>query len=294
MFDLAIVGPRIKPEDTHVFVDVLHVWFRSPPTGKEMRQLRQHCGALLTGRAVRVAEPAAFDARYQATLRFCQPDEWALQWLAKRNDVLLTYAEFARDLITPEYQELLGIFSRHFVQRWHRKRECRLWENGNYRTGRRGQPGVWFQFYADRHCKITGEVECFHAEARVQGSAALRRIGINHPRDLLTFDHAGFWQGNLALLKVDRTRLGRWWRNKLDGTRRQTPIITKSGYDLDRATGNLLCRVYGRDAFGNTSMQALVDNLGRGPHLHSMLSANTILLPNPHSANTILVGHSHV
>lgn len=265
MADIAAQGARINAH--YEYLDVLHLWFKAPLAPKDLRWLNGHCGKVHTGRSLRIAEPAWFDTSYQQTLRLFQPDEEALRWLAKRNDVLLTHVELTLDVISEDAEELLGLIPAQFVQRWHRKRQPSRWENGNYRTGRLGQKGMVFQFYADRASKVTGEVDCFHAEAKVYGSAALRRLGIIHPRDLIGFNHDEFWQRNLVLLEVDRERLGRWWENKRAKTKRRTSTITERGYNVTRATGNLLCRVYGRDAFGNGSLQRLVNQLGRGPFL---------------------------
>jgi hypothetical protein len=62
--------------------------------------------------------------------------------------------------------------------------------------------------------------------------------------------------------------LGRWYENKLHQTRLQSsPAINKQGYNRHRAVGNLLSRIHGMDAFGNHSVQRLVDELGRGPFM---------------------------
>jgi hypothetical protein len=124
---------------------------------------------------------------------------------------------------------------------------------------------------------VTGEVDCFHLEAQIQGSAALRRLGINHPRDLFGFDYAAFLRRQLkdAFFTCDRERLGRFVANKRDGTKRRAPLISRSAggfvYNRDAATGNLLLRVRG--------IQGVVDTFGRGRFLSSICTCEN----NDHS-----------
>ena len=78
------------------------------------------------------------------------------------------------------------------------------------------------------------------------GVAAVRRIGIYHPRDLLTFDHAAFWAERLKLYRVDCERLGRWWENKKLNERRQHPDQQQYGkfsYNADARRGAVIYRV---------------------------------------------------
>jgi hypothetical protein len=74
--------------------------------------------------------------------------------------VKLTYAELARDFILAEQDELdelMRLTPKHLVQRWHRKRTSTIFEQGNYRTGKRASQSMIIQVYGDAPSKVTGE-----------------------------------------------------------------------------------------------------------------------------------------
>jgi len=258
---------NVKPS-VYVYIDVAQVWLKRPLSPKRLAWLSGQCATPLLGPPFKVDQSPWWNRAYRQSLRLIQPSEQALRWLADRDDALFTYAELAFDFISEELcQALAEIFSDHFVQRWHRSRQTQLFENGNGRTGKRGRVGTNFQWYADKHSKVTGEVGCFHLEAQIQGSAALRRIGINHPRDLFRFDFAALLRRHLknSFFKCSCERLGRSIANKRDGSKRRAPLIqSKWAYNVDRATGGLLLRVLG--------IQGVVDTFGRGRFLSLLCS----------------------
>ena len=263
-----------------VYADVLHVWLKRPLSPERLAWLSGECGWPLLAPPFKVDQSPWWNLSYRQALRLTQPSEKALTWLAERGDALLTYAELAFDFITDEESKLVlaDVFSQHFVKRWHRSRQTQLFENGNGRTGARGRVGTNFQWYADFESKLTGEVDCFHLEAQIQGSAALRRLGINHPRDLFRFDYAAFIRRHLsdAFFTCDCERLGRYVANKRRGTKRRAPLISRSEggfvYNSDAATGHTLLRVLG--------IQGVVDTFGRGSFLSSLCSCE-----NKHHSN---------
>jgi hypothetical protein len=293
--DLKFPDGSVKP---YAYIDALHVWLKQPISNKERRWLDRHCGKLRTATQLRgVKEPARFNPSYKQTFRLFQPLQEALEWLAKRDDVLLTFVELALDHSTSDEWLKLALaeaFNKHFVQRWHRTRETKIFDNhSNANTGPR-RPGLRFQWYTDAASKATGEVNCFHLEAKCQGSAALHRIGIDHPRDLIQLDHGAFWRAQLngAFLDCDRERLGRNNSNKREGTKRRTPRISRSKngyvYNFDASAGTLLWRVYARHPDeGHFSMQRFVDHYGRGPYLLCICAKNV------HSVYTTAVDSGH-
>ena len=103
-----------------------------------------------------------------------------------------------------------------------------------------------------------------HGQAKVTGSAACKRLGIDHPQDLIGFDSDTFWKRHLVFLDVDRERTGRRLRNQANRTRCRTSPITNGGYNADRAVGNLVCRRFGLTDDQNVpfSLQRLVDHVG--------------------------------
>ena len=281
--DLKPSAANVKAS-VYAYPDVVHVWLKQPISNKERRWLNKQCGKLRTARQMRrVKEPAWFNPSYKQTFRLFQPSQEALEWLAKRDDVLLTFVELALDYTTSDEWLKLALadaFNKHFVQRWHRSRETKIFDNhSNASTGPR-RPGLRFQWYTDFPSKVTGE-DCFHLEAKCQGGAALRRIGINHPRDLIQFDHGEFWRAQLtgSFFDCDHERLGRNNSNKREGTRRRTPRISRSKngyvYNFDASAGSVLWRVYAiHPDEGHFSMQRFVDRYGRGPYLLCICANN--------------------
>ena len=287
------IAPILGPGTACInYIDVLQVWLRDDLPEKHWRFLNAHSGSLWRGRHLGIKEPLCWAPQWRHTVRLYQPHREAIQFLAEIDQVLITYLELAHDQImtSPEAVEAwLRLAREHFVQRWHGKRRTRIWANGNWRSGdldreilrdgkkiRQRKIGTVFQGYGDRPCKVTGEIDCGHLEAKVYGSSAIRRIGISHPQDLIGFDVEGFWRNNLILLDVDRERLGRWYTNRIDRTRLQKSPITNSGYNPHRSTGNLLCRIYGMDPYGGFSIQTLIDQLGRGPWIERLSGRSSI------------------
>ena len=207
-------------------------------------------------------------------MRVCQPGERVLRLFAERADVKITYLELARDVVFDDHdadvRAMLRLTARHFVQPRHRTRRATVFDDTeNYRTSQlyddNGRPkrGVNFQFY-DIPAKETGEWPCLHMEAKVTGSAACRRLGIDHSKDLLGFDYDSLWKRHLVFYDVDREQTGRRLRNQANKTRCRTSRITNSGYNVDRAVGNLICRRFGfTDDYNEPfSTQRVVDQVG--------------------------------
>lgn len=125
-------------KSTHDYLDVVQIWLRRPLSEADLLFLKNHSGDLKRARQLRTREPARWNRRYKQMVRLCQPDADAIKFLAKRNDVLMTYVELAHDLIFPDgkcVKEMLRLTPIHFVQRWHGKRKATIFPNGNYRTG---------------------------------------------------------------------------------------------------------------------------------------------------------------
>jgi hypothetical protein len=243
----ASIGPISgQIQSVYNFWDAAQFWLRQPLSERDRRYLKAHAGSMLLAHDLGITEPAWWDWSYRQVIRLCQPDDDAIRYLAERKDVLLNYLELAHDLIfTNEEaaQELLRLTPKHFVQRWHRTRAACTFENGNYKTGLADKPGMVFQAYADQYSKKTGEFDCYRIEAQITGAAILRRMGIGHPKDLLGFNLTTFWDRNLVYLDVDRETFGRCRINRVNKTKKRAKAV--NGYDVNRATGNLLCRVFG-------------------------------------------------
>ncbi len=212
------------------------------------------------------------------------PNDAALEFLARRISGFVNYAEIALDIDTPNEDdacELAQIFNYQFVQAWHGKKTTIHFHETTYTGPYR--PGIRFVWYHDQPSKITGAVHTFHLEGRYQGTAAVRRIGINRISDLIEFDHSQYWLKNMKLYEFDIARLGRLHANRNEGSKRQTPRIDSCkgdfSYDVDAATGRALHRKYvARENDVLHSAQLLVDRYGRGPFLRRV-DISTLLPP---------------
>lgn len=268
-----MVQIRARVKSIYDYPDVLQVWVPDPFPAKDLHVFKAHSDSLWRAGHFGIREPARWNHRYRQFLRLCQPDEEAVELFAKQNEVKITYLELTRDVVFDEEEDVLALkrlIASHFVQPRHRTRQATVFlETENYRTSElyddkgRPKPGVNFQSY-DIPSKLTGEWSCLHIEMKVTGSAACRRLGIDHPTDLIGFNYDALWNQHLVLCEVDRERFGRRLRNKANKTWCKTSAITKSGYNADRAAGNLMCRLFGFDDDYNKpfSMQRLVDQIG--------------------------------
>jgi hypothetical protein len=271
-------------KSTYHYLDVVRFWFQRPLSPAELRYLNAHSAKVKLGKDQRIKEPLYWAPQWKQVIALYQPQREAIEFLVDVEKVLITYVEIARDQIMTSRQAVdqwSEFTYAHFVQKWHGKQRFRMWDNGNWRSGdlsrvvwrhgkkeRQRKIGTVYQAYRDRRCKVTDEDNCFHLEAKVYSSAAIKRLGIHHPKDLLSFNAEAFWEKHFRLFKVDRERLGRWYENKLNQTRlRFSPAINDTGYNRHRAVGSVLSRIYGLDEFGNPSTQLLVDQIRRGPFL---------------------------
>jgi len=256
----------------YTYLDVLQIWLKVQISGAELAWVKAQCRRLPSRRDRR----AQFGP-YNQSFRFRQPSELLLQYLDAHDigEVWISYVEPARDMIRPDFEKLAREFGASVIQAHHSK--CRtiiygyadpkktiLCDGTNGSTGVRGS-GTTFTWYTTLPSKVTGEIECFHLEARLSGNRAIKRAGIYCPADLLTFDHDRFWRSvmtnNLKLVEIDTARLGRWADNRATGKRRQKPVAE------DVRRGQILKRAYSCDLAGRHLVQNIVDVLGRGPFL---------------------------
>ena len=264
------IAPMAGPGTACIdYIDLAQIWLPNALRGRSLRRLVEVSVHPVWGAPFIENGPARFDPMYRQRIRLCQPTRAAVDLLAEQDGALLNSAEIARDRVFDDdesVQASLEYYRQHFVQRWHGKKQVRVWDSGNFRTGDLEKPGVVFQGYGDRPCRVTGEIHCFHFEAKLKGVEALRRARITNLRDLIDFDFDAFWQRHELLLEVDRERLGRFVLNRVHGTNRRAPLITRHGpitYNWDRAAGGIIWRA------SNQSSQGVVDRVGRGPYMLS-------------------------
>lgn len=270
MIEIYHAAEEIKPQDVHCFVDKAHVWLRRKLTPDERSHLAQQCGV---GGLHINNRRARWDRSYRQLIQLHQPNAEAFRWLAQRNDVHLNYIEFVLDWIfytAWECDEAYEFACAHHVKKHHRRQQVRFAGEGGVTryTGHRGAPNN-FVAYKDRPSKATGEVHCVHFEWRVRGAAALRRMGIAGPADVLTLDARYFWLNRLLFYGVPSAELGMRYANSRNGWYRRRPLVRKVGsitYPFDARLGGTLKRACG-------STQALVDQLGSKLDINRLLVA---------------------
>ena len=269
--DLAFPDGNVNAP-VYAYIDAIGVWHKRSLSAQRLRWLSGESQPLIAPPFL-VRRPARFDPSYVEYTRLTRPSKACLEWLADLDDVKMTYGEFARDHIYDDEDQANSVgrlFSSSLVQLRHGNKRTRLFvegENGN--TGIRG-PGLSFCWYTTEPSKITGEWPCFHFEARLCGSRALRRYGIHHPRDLLTLNHDEFWQEMWCkrltfVVDFDRARFGRYFDNCAKGTKRRTSTHE------DFRVGCLLYRIYGQAGEGGFSVQGVWDRFGRASYINGDL-----------------------
>ena len=222
------------------FFDKIQVRMKRMLTDKQMVFLREHCRSV----DQRIGHPIR-NSKADWLLTTVCADEKALKFIAARRGAFINFVECAFDIPTDNPERMVDLFDAHFVQPRHGRDNFTAQEHGTYT--RHARPGIRFVWYGDKLSKKVG-VPCLHLEARAHGVAAVRRVGINEPGDLLQFNHAEFWKQNLSLLTIDLERLGRWHENKRRGERRRHSVVEQFGpisYNRDRAIGAALYRRMG-------------------------------------------------
>ena len=183
---------------------------------------------------------------YRQRLTIVRPDAALLRWLARRDDALINYAEFALDWVfeTDEERDAMFGFAHLYLVRGHhrgRRQRVRLYKFWFDRLGRRHERVVddpadadirydatggarnKLVTYREDWSRITGQPSVVHHEWRAASAPAVRAAGINSPADLVGFDHRAFWERRLKMVEVDLERVGRLLRNRNEGTRRRAP-----------------------------------------------------------------------
>jgi hypothetical protein len=243
----AHVKLNFLPLSVWPYFDKVQVWRKHPIDHATIAMLRKHCGSFYCGNY-----PAQFDKSYCQRLQFNQPTEPALAWIADQNDAFINSTETALDLVftTRREVERAGEFlNDHLCRRWHGKQHVHICYDTRYDASRRARNGI--VVYPERHSRITGELNVLHLEWRSRGINAVQSAGILYGKDLLGFDHRGFWEKRLQLLDTTPERIGLYLRNRRQGTRSRT--VTR----LDARQGTVVL-----DSV-NGSMQGLIDEFGQ-------------------------------
>jgi hypothetical protein len=276
--------------DTYRYFDTIKLLSLRPIPEDALTMLRAHCKHVDVRRHNEVMHPKR-GKPYQINIHPWRfrielhvPDQAALEYLAKRRGLKLTRADPAQDWTFDDEQAKLDLFNHlaeHFTQPHLKKHKRISFDNGGLSTGIKSK-GRYFTFYSSKECRIDGVVDCLHIEGRYLGTEALAQIGLYKPKDLLNFDHAGYWSQIEAqqILMIDKERLGRHHANRQSGERRhhseQTPFY---GYrSHDRWLGSLLYRIHAIDDYGNISVQTFLRNYGRGAFVRNLASGNLLAI----------------
>jgi hypothetical protein len=268
-----LVGQFPSPLAVYYYYDKVQIWLRSPLRPDFERALKKSCHDLH-----QFKELCRFDPRYRCRLQLERPQVAALQLLAGLDGALLNQCEFSCDLVFRNRSELdycTQFFRDHFLVKWHR-RQIEAYPNGGFSTRttpKRGERlrGHWFVYYPDLPCRVTREPFCFHLEARHAGMKALRNVGVDSVRDLITFDFRSYFVKSIKFYEINLERLGRFDHNKRTGDRRKKPRYEKYGkfrYNYDYREGGRLyeCLSVRPNQYERT-LQQFIDTYGRGPFL---------------------------
>jgi len=209
----------IKPVSVHAYFDKIAFWVTKPLDISTKTKLRQHCGHVHIGN-----RRARFNRKFIQRIELKQPSESSLRAVAGLPSAYINQAEAALDLVfksTRERDQGYEFLDYHLVRRWHGKRQQIRVVAGKaetrYDAGRYAANSIIT--YKENHSRVTGELDCIHIEWRAARRKAVRSIGITLARDAVRFDFHQFWQNRLLLFAAEPERIGRYLRNRRDGSR---------------------------------------------------------------------------
>jgi hypothetical protein len=256
--DAHIAVRQIRPAAIIAYIDSIQIWLKRP-----LRRSQQHwLESVCDGPCEFKLEAKQWQRDYVQRIQLRRPQPTALEFLSQ-HDALLNYVELALDWTfdcEAEKAKALAFVDLHLVKRWHGNQQVHYYETTRYTAERRSANNL--VIYADRHCRITGEVDCLHFEWRMRRAQTLQRAGLATVADLLDFDHRQFWRQRLLLYALDIHELGRQYNRNVrhvgplrgPWTRalgsRQPPVL----YDYHRRMGHLLLRLV-----THPSVQAVID-----------------------------------
>jgi hypothetical protein len=246
------------------YIDVVAGWFRQPRDQATLDWLDSECGGKLghKNRKPRFRRNADPEREYLQQLTLRQPSNAALEYLAKQNDWLQNYVELSHDQIFEDQGELDAAFLfalEHSVKKDRRGQSATVYLGKNgpafYSDARWSSNNL--VLYADKPSKSGKQPYCLHADWRMGGVKALKRLDLDTPARLLKLDYAAFWRDRLQLWHIsDIEGLGRAyanWQAKQENPQsylpRRSPHIIKLGkhatMNVDKRLGHLILRSAG-------------------------------------------------
>lgn len=246
MNNLALRVAELKPIDRYAYLDVIWGVLRTPLTQIQEQAIRSAYRAEYgTGEQRRCSLEGPFRSYHGARYRLHQPPAEVLRLLGQRNDLRLTYAEVALDLIFPDQQqreEAYALLDWAAVKKHHRRTHhithCKRTRYSCHHRRTAHQQVM----YDSRECRLTGELHCQHIEQRIRHERALLRHGLGTIPDLLTLDYRQFWQRYLLLYAIDIRKLGQLSCNHAHHTHRRSWVTSygKLRFDHHQACGQVL------------------------------------------------------
>ncbi|MDR6657790.1 hypothetical protein J2W51_000332 [Tardiphaga robiniae] len=266
----------IQAADSYRYFDTIGLHCHPIPAD-DIAWLRSQCGhlyidtrrkwAIIKGKRCEISLYLPYVFRIEAQ----QPTDAFFEYFAVREDRLYR-ADPALDCNFDDdvgKDRMLAIAQEHLVQPYQRKtRQYSKFSNGGLSTGRRNK-GRYVTLYADKPCRIDGIAECFHIEHRTLRRHALAKIGLNHPRDLLTFNHVAFWNACTGAFfrQIDKERLGRShsnWRHAEKRRAKANPDAFHGRRSKDHWLGSLLYRIHAINDDGEFSVEQFLRRYRQG------------------------------
>ena len=165
------------PSGIYGYIDKVTVWFETPLPRKALRFLKS---TMRSGWVARPHRTGVVQQRFATAVQLNQPNKEALTYLGERDSQWINYVEIALDWIFDDEQQkdkAYDLICHHHVQRWHGKQQVRFKNGTRYSAQRRAHNTL--AIYADKPCRITGEVDCVHLDWRVRGQKTVERMGIS-------------------------------------------------------------------------------------------------------------------
>jgi hypothetical protein len=261
-----------SPIAVRPYCDVIGVWLRDPLGPDALAELQSQCRGKLgyKTRKPRFRRDDRPELEYAQHLRLRQPSRAAIETLARRNDVLLTYSELALDRFFADHDETraaLQFVIEHALHKDRRRSQKRARPEMTICLGHHGFTLYWGMrgkaqhvavVYADKKSKVAqSAIAPLHDERRTYGPQAHQRKGVGSLTELLNLDDLQFWNDSAHYYQLtDIEGLGRAYlnfharqENPLSIPRRKAKItpIGNSGatYNHDVRMGHQLIRVFG-------------------------------------------------
>lgn len=200
----------IKPHATYCYIDTIELWFRYPPT--EYAKVRK----MQDGRAI--LEPCRDDAGFTWGYRMIvhQPKRSTismLDHLQQKYKAPICRLDVAADFILGSDQERQTVrawLERNVLLRW--RPAGPMFDEGDttgwveYRDRKRlgkKRANRDLELYADKECKLTGEVDCVHLELRFLTSAAVRAAGYGRATSVPKLNPRRLFRKHVKLVNFD-------------------------------------------------------------------------------------------